>query len=188
MPASRGLQNSPSTAGSLRAPVGRRSCARSGLRIQSYGTPPRPSPAPAVAHSTPSSTVTLDDLDLLSPFARRLRIASGTPSHPSPLYRSEVHQAPGVSANVPASLTGVHPQSLSPSPASTTQSTGASAHTPSHPLNDPFLVTSGVKGTRNVYALTPPPSTPSGDDSISQENEMDVIQSLHKGVGVDSEW
>lgn len=82
MPVSRGLEDSPSAPGSLRAFVGRRSSARSGLRIQSYGTPPRPFVSrPAVNH-TPSPPVSQDDLDLLSPFARRLRITSKTPSRP----------------------------------------------------------------------------------------------------------
>ena len=80
MPASRGLQDLPGTAGKNRTPVGHRSSARSGLRIQSYGTPLYSSPAHAVADSTPNSNNNPTDQDLISPFARRLRIASGTPS------------------------------------------------------------------------------------------------------------
>lgn len=83
MPASRILQDSPRGAGSPKAPVGRRPSARSGLRIQSYGTPPRTSPSFPVAHSTSFKPGTRDDLGLISPFARRLRIASNTPSRVS---------------------------------------------------------------------------------------------------------
>lgn len=133
-------RSTPSLASGIRTP-GRRPSSRHGLRIQSFGSAQTSSPQ-SLSPSTVSK-ISAHELDLISPFQRKLRIISGTPSNPTPLRQ----------VTTPRKMTTSVENRASPTVPPLTQTTKAVSE-------DPFMAKPVDAGPAVSYQSTPPPSSP----------------------------
>jgi hypothetical protein len=145
-------RSATSPASGIRTPRRRPSTQR-GLRIQSFGSPQSRSPqSPSPA---PSSDLAAQKLGLISPFERKLRIISGTPSHPTPLRQvaTPAHST---------TLVGNHPLPTVLPPLQRAM-----------PLSeDPFIAEPADADRPVAYQLTPPPSSPLSTYSGSLRKDL----------------